>query len=101
MKNDSLTYLDINILCFETLKVNTYHISNARKLIQIRENLNEITTKFEFFVVKLGGTIHEKMRTKISCHSSFKGTVSQDFIAPDVFPQSAHSGPIRDVLGPF
>ena len=29
-----------------------------------------------------------------------KGTVSQDFLLR-IFCQSAHSGPIRDALGPF
>ena len=33
--------------------------------------------------------------------SSFKGTVSRDFLHPVFFHQSVHSGPTRDVLGPF
>ena len=37
---------------------------------------------------------------KIYVMSHINGTVSQDCFAP-VFTQSAHSGPIRDVLGQF
>ena len=42
----------------------------------------------------------EKKIKSLQGTGTLKGTVSQDFLLR-FFHQSAHSGPIRDVLGPF